>query len=88
VLASYKEIFMSDTIKPNEMQPPEASDEAPEPHSAEKRRFSQDEWDRLLKEAGWRDATLDPDGPTAFELSGFHSPSFSRKSQPDKPATR
>jgi hypothetical protein len=48
--------------------------------------LSQNEWDRLLKEAGWRDATLD--GPTAFELPGFPDPLLSRKSQPDKPAGR
>jgi hypothetical protein len=53
VLASYKEISMSETIKPTTKPVP------PVP-------LSQNEWDRLLKEAGWRDATLD--GPTAFEL--------------------
>jgi len=29
---------------------------------------NQEEWDRLLEEAGWRDGTLDPAGSTAFEL--------------------
>ena len=33
--------------------------------------LTQEQWDRLLKEAGWRDGTLDPAGPTAFELPGF-----------------
>ena len=53
VLASYKETSMSETIEPTTKPVPPAP-------------LSQNEWDRLLKEAGWRDATLD--GPIAFEL--------------------
>jgi hypothetical protein len=48
---------MSNTIKPSEK--PSTKPVPPAP-------LSQNEWDRLLKEAGWRDATLD--GPTAFKL--------------------
>jgi hypothetical protein len=78
---------MSDTNKPNKIPPPESSDQAPNPPPAWKRKFSQEEWIRRLKELGARDATLDPGGPTAFELPGFPDPSLSQKSQPDKPTT-
>jgi len=42
----------------------EAGTPAPKP-----RKYTHEQWDRLLQEAGWRDATLD--GPTAFELPGY-----------------
>jgi len=65
VLASYKEISMSETIEPTTKPVPPAP-------------LSQNEWDRLIKEAGWRDATLD--GPTAFELPA----PLRRQTQDDK----
>ncbi len=65
MLASYKETSMSETIEPTTKPVPPAP-------------LSQNEWDRLLKEAGWRDATLD--GPTAFELPA----SPRRQTQDDK----
>ncbi len=72
MLASYKEISMSDTTKPNEKtqqsQPRETSRKEPSSKVGPSNPLSPDEWERLLKEAGWRDGTLDPDGPTAFEL--------------------
>ncbi len=65
MLASYKEISMSETIEPTTKPVPPAP-------------LSQNEWDRLIKEAGWRDATLD--GPTAFELPA----PLRRQTQDDK----
>ena len=59
VLASYKEISMSDTIKPNEI---------PSTKPARPPRRSREEWIRRLKELGWKDGTLLPSPPTAFEL--------------------
>ncbi len=70
---------MSDTIKPNEK---------PSTKPVPLHRYSPEEWRRRLEELGVRNATLDPGGPTAFELPGFPGPSLSRKSQPDKPAGR
>ncbi len=83
---------MSDTIKPNEKtqqpEPRETSREEPAVKPVPLRRYSHEEWIRRLEELGVRNATLDPDGPTAFELPGFPDPSISTKSQPNKPAGR
>ncbi len=82
VLASYKEISMSNTTKPNEKtqqsQPRETSRQEPSSKVGPSNPFNPDEWDRLIKEAGWRDATLD--GPTAFELPA----PLRRQTQDDK----
>ena len=59
VLASYKKISMSDTIKPNKK---------PSTKPARPPRRSREEWIRRLKELGWKDGTLVPGHPTAFEL--------------------
>ena len=84
VLASYKEISMSNTIKPNEKtqqtEPREISRQEPSSKVGPSNPFSPDEWERLLKEAGWRDGTLDPSGPTAFELPG-HQPQKAQESE-------
>ncbi len=78
VLASYKEISLSNTIKPNEKtqqsQPQETSRQEPSSKVGPSSPLSPDEWERRLKEAGWRDGTLDPGGPTAFELPGDRPP--------------
>jgi hypothetical protein len=83
---------MSNTIQPNEEtqepEPRETSREEPAAKPAPLRRYSPEEWRRRLKELGVRNATLDPGGPTAFELPGFPDPSISTKSQPNKPAGR
>jgi hypothetical protein len=83
---------MNDTIKPNEEtqkpEPRETSREEPAAKAVPLRRYSPEEWRRRLEELGVRNATLDPGAPTAFELPGFPDPSFSTKSQPDKPAGR
>jgi hypothetical protein len=83
---------MSNNIQPNEEtqqpEPREISRQEPSSKVGPSNPFSPDEWERRLKEAGWRNGALDPDGPTAFELPGFPDPSLSRKSQPDKPAGR
>jgi len=55
VLASYKEISMSKPIEPTTKPFPPAS-------------LSREEWIRRLKELGWKDGTLLPGRPTAFEL--------------------
>jgi len=83
---------MNDTTKPNEKtqqpEPRETSREEPAVKPVPLRRYSHEEWRRRLEELGVRNATLDPGGPTAFELPGFPDPLLSRKSQPDKPADR
>jgi hypothetical protein len=78
VLASYKEISMSNTIQPNEEtqepEPRETSRQEPSSKGGPSNPFNPDEWERRLKEAGWRNGALDPGGPTAFELPGHRPP--------------